>query len=505
MKPFLTYRDRDFDVKRPLPWNAADLARDLELDTLLGVMASNDEFIFEAARSGLFSAFETDVSTILYRQKVLEDCLKNAVEVRSLYELTVQTIAATRKHARGYISHYPSSVLHSSIELLEQLLGGLRSLRDFAKEHENGFRSEAFTALFGMLKKELDEEYLSTVQRHLSALKFRQGVSLNAQLGDFSESTKFALRETNGREPTWFRRLFPDRSSPYTFYLDERDEAGAQIVSEMRYRGISRVAIALAQSADHVLSFFKVLRTELAFYTACLNLNDCLRSKDEPVCFPVPEDAPGRTLRFRGLYDVCLSLRANARVVGNDMDGGGKSLVIITGANQGGKSTFLRSVGLAQLMMQAGMFVAAEVFVGSLCPALFTHFKREEDKEIKSGKLDEELGRMSEIVDHIRPTSIVLFNESFAATNEREGSEIAAQIVAAVLEKGVRVFFVTHLYTFATGFVEKWHPGTMFLRAERAEDGTRTFRLSEGEPLETSYGTDLYHDVFGVLGEVDGA
>ena len=65
-------------------------------------------------------------------------------------------------------------------------------------------------------------------------------------------------------------------------------------------------------------------------------------------------------------------------MVGNDVHGGGKSLVVITGANQGGKSTFLRSVGLAQLMMQCGMFVAAEV-TGPVCTGVFTHYKREED------------------------------------------------------------------------------------------------------------------------------
>ena len=64
---------------------------------------------------------------------------------------------------------------------------------------------------------------------------------------------------------------------------------------------------------------------------------------------------------------------------------------MITGANQGGKSTFLRSVGLAQLMMQCGMFVAAESLRASVGQRLFTHYKREEDAAMESGKLDEEL------------------------------------------------------------------------------------------------------------------
>ena len=65
-------------------------------------------------------------------------------------------------------------------------------------------------------------------------------------------------------------------------------------------------------------------------------------------------------LRARGLYDPCLALILGTRAVGNDLDADGRELTMITGANQGGKSTFLRGLGLAQLMMQAGLFVAAE-------------------------------------------------------------------------------------------------------------------------------------------------
>jgi DNA mismatch repair ATPase MutS len=92
----------------------------------------------------------------------------------------------------------------------------------------------------------------------------------------------------------------------------------------------------------------------------------------------------------------------------------------------------------------------------------------------------------------------LLFNESFAATNEREGSEIARQIVCALLERRVKVFFVTHLYEFAHGLFDRKTEEAVFLRAERRADGTRTFRLVEGEPLETSHGEDLYREIFPV-------
>jgi len=169
--------------------------------------------------------------------------------------------------------------------------------------------------------------------------------------------------------------------------------------------------------------------------------------------------------------------------------------VMITGANRGGKSTFLRSLGLAQLMMQCGMFVSAQQFRANVCRRLFTHFKREEDATMKSGKLDEELRRMSAIVDRLGTNGIVLFNESFASTNEREGSEIAGQIVRGLLEAGTKVYYVTHMFTLAHGFYRE-RMGAHFLRAERLSDGRRTFRLVEGEPQPTSYGRDLYERIF---------
>ena len=260
----------------------------------------------------------------------------------------------------------------------------------------------------------------------------------------------------------------------------------------MTDRGLNLVSNALAQSNDHILSFFAMLRCELAFYVGCLNLGEQLAKKREPIAFPTPAALGERKLTFRGLYDVCLTFKTDRRVVGNDLSADGRDFVIVTGANQGGKTTFLRSVGLAQLMMQCGMFVPAESFSANLCSQIFTHFRREEDATMKSGKLDEELNRCSAIVDRITPHALLLFNKLFASTNEREGSEIARQIASALLERRVKIVFVTHLYDFAHSVYDKNTATTIFLRAERQADGGRTFKLLEGEPLQTGYGEDLY-------------
>jgi DNA mismatch repair ATPase MutS len=226
-------------------------------------------------------------------------------------------------------------------------------------------------------------------------------------------------------------------------------------------------------------------------------LHERLHERDEPTCFATPLCAGEHALAGEGVYDVCLALHLEAPVVGNKLQADGKSLVMITGANQGGKSTLLRSVGLAQLMMQSGMFVGARSLTASVCAGVFTHYKREEDVTMEAGKLDEELRRMSDIADQITPHSILLCNESFASTNEREGSEIARQVVRAMLDRQIRVVFVTHMYELAHGFHAQQLDTAFFLRAEREPDGRRTFKLREREPLPTSYGEDSYRRVFG--------
>lgn len=499
MKAFLMHKARDYRFKEKVPINAADLTQDLELGTLFGAMAAGDEFLLEVARDAVLASL-CEPEAIIYRQEVLADCLDQPAVVRALYRIAVEAVEREKK-IWGWNS--PDSVLRRSTELLEMFVELIKKLRQISDEYGGRFRSEGFTRLFSMLSSELDDAYLKTVEDHLLQLKFRNGMLMSAELGKGLKGTNYILCKLEHKLPTWTERLhdwieqLTERdTSSYILEIADRDEAGFRALSELKTFGIVHVAIALPQATDHILSFFQMLRRELAFYVGCLNLREKLAAKGELICFPKPAEDGPPVLSCRKLYDLCLSLSIEDRVVGNDVSGNGKLLIMITGANRGGKSTLLRSLGLAQVMMQCGMFVAAEHFNANLCDGIFTHFKREEDATMRSGKFDEELNRMSSIVDWMNPASIVLLNESFASTNEREGSEVSRQIIRAFLETGVKVAYVTHLYDLAHGFYLEAMDNALFLRAERLESGARTFRLLEGEPLPTSYGEDLYKRIF---------
>jgi hypothetical protein len=493
MKAFLMHPNEDVNLQRELPPHQAALTCDLELETLFTAMAGGDQFLYEVARRAVLSSVKAP-ETIVYRQQVLTDCLQQPAAVRELYGIAVEALQRERK-IWGVFMNSPDTILHHSIQVLELFVGILRRLRTFADSQAESFRSEGFRRFFAMLANELDDEYSLTVEAHLQELKFRRGVLISAELGKGNKGIRYVLRRAP--ELSWKERLGLGPRSGYGFTIPDRDENGFKALEELRARGINEVANALAQSTDHILSFFAMLRTELGFYVGCLNLRERLAEQGEPTCFPEPTAPGARALTAQGLYDVCLAMHVKAGVVGNDVDADDRSLVMITGANQGGKSTLLRSVGLAQLMLQCGMFVGARSLRASVVDGVFTHFKREEDATMESGKLDEELGRMSEIADSITPNSMLLCNESFAATNEREGSEIARRVIRALLDSGIAVFFVTHLFDLANGFYQQELATALFLRAERQPDGQRTFRLVEGEPLPTSFGEDSYRRIFG--------
>jgi DNA mismatch repair ATPase MutS len=500
MKAFLMHRNRDFDLGAALPPNSEALIQDLELNVLFDVMAQGDKYLREVVSRAVLQILGSE-DEIRYRQDVLRDVLASPIYIRQMYDLTIEAHEKEKKaHHWAYLKS-PSSILGQSVDLLQEYVVLLKQLRGVGSYNAMRFSSEGFTTFFAMLDRELKDDYFVSIQNHISQLRFRHGVLTSAVLGTGFKGASYTLRKPNDRPGSWIERLLTPKPPGYTWRLPPRDEQGANALGELRDRGLNLVANALAQSDDHILSFFAMLRTELAFYVGCLNLHEQLTKKGQPISFPQPASCRERELTFRGVYDVCLTFKAAQQVVGNDVDADGKDFVIITGANTGGKTTFLRSVGLAQLMMQCGMFVGGESFRANMCTHIFTHYVREEDTTMKSGKLDEELGRFSGILDSITPDALVLFNESFSATNEREGSEIARQITSALLEKRVKIFFVTHLYDFAHSIYEKRGAASIFLRAERQTDGSRTFKLIEAEPLQTGYGKDLYNEIFGDAGQ----
>jgi hypothetical protein len=493
MRAHLLHPDRPFNDAAPASLEAIPFARDLELHVLLNAASGGDKHLQSVITAAFAHLRANDVATVRHRQAVLADALANPAGIRALHAIACEPFGRNHHWEYSLYGQEPSAKVSSAVRTLKNCLAVLRKLRDRCASMAPKFRSAGLQGFHTTLQRDLDDAYLAEAEADLQTLMFRRGLLISARIGGGGKASDIVLRKPQKRDMSWFQAMLNPGGPSETIQLAPRDDAGARTFADLQNAGLGLISDALFDAAKEVLGFITATRAELAFYVAALNLYDQLAAIGESVCFP--EIADGLAgFHCRDLRDPSLALTLGRRPVGNDVDADGRPLLVITGANRGGKSTFLRSAGLAQAMLQCGLFVTADAFVASLRTGLFTHHRREEDRTMQSGKFDEELVRMNAIADAVEPGGLVLFNESFAATNEREGAEVARQIVSALLESGVSVVFVTHMFEFARAFLDD--DRVCFLRAERSEGGARSFRLHSAKPLAESFGRDLYEAIF---------
>lgn len=474
---------------------------DLGFETLCSAMAvdgqgDTDAVVADAVRA-ILPASVVDPAVIRYRHAVLADCCAHPDAVRELYEIATEATQVRRWRVGP--RHRPNGKLLLALEPLNELIGCLRRLRTACEGHVGAFESAGFADLFTVVARELDDEYLDSVSRQLAAMDFEHGLHFSAGLAAGNRIAEVRLHAPIRPQRRWFGL---DRRPERAFESIDDPEAESNPVVQLSNPALTIIADVVSDAADHVQDFFAQLRTQLAFYLGCVALHRRMGAAGIPVCLPVVHRSG---VRCTGLRDIGLCLSRQGPVVGNDLDASERDLIMITGANNGGKSTLLRALGLAQLMMQAGMFVAADTFEAPIRAGVFTHFAADEDRTLSHGKLVEELARMSALIDRMSPGSLLLCNESFASTGARDAARIAAPLLDALNTGGVAVAFVTHLTEFACARYDAAHPGELFLRAERLPDGTRTFRLVPGAPEHGSHAEDIFRRVFGRAPDIGSA
>jgi DNA mismatch repair ATPase MutS len=497
MKAWLMFDDCDFDPEHEERPQDTDLIRDLDLSTVWAAAAHGDDVVHASVRTAMLEPL-IDPARIQYRSEVLADCLAHPDVIRSLYDIACEAINQERQTFRAnFFSHSSEAVLNRAATMMGVFVVSLKRLRAFAEQHARCFRSRALIRLCDAVQAELDDGYFTEVEGELQTLRFRDGMLASARLGRHNQGVDYALRLPRKENQSHLRSWQPPVKRPrYSRSMPHDDIGARQDLTGLRDRILRLAADSLGQAVEHIHAFFSALRAETAFYVGCVHMHDHLVGRGLPVCRAEPDPPGSRTLTAEGLYNPSLALRTSAPVQGNDVHGDGKPLIIVTGANQGGKTMFLGSLGIAHLMMQAGLPVAARAFAGAAVVAVFTHYAREEDASMAIGKFDEELRRMSLITRHIRPGSLLLCNESFAATNEREAAEIAGDVLRALSDVGIAIAFVTHSYELAYRFHDEHTDSTLFLRAQPESQGERRYQLREAAPLPTSYGEQLYRSTF---------
>ncbi|MCR5179034.1 MAG: DNA mismatch repair protein [Lachnospiraceae bacterium] len=230
--------------------------------------------------------------------------------------------------------------------------------------------------------------------------------------------------------------------------------------------------------------------------------------------FCKPEVISGAvSMKAIGLYNIRLLESETAKredIVVNDLDFSDEhTLYVLTGANRGGKTTITQAVGQLFFMAQGGIYVPAVTFEYTPVDSIYTHFPADEDKTLDLGRLGEECRRFRQVFIEATKNSLLLLNETFSTTSFEEGYFIARDCSKAILQKGCRTIYNTHMHKLAYDIDElndTAGPHKAASLTVASQNGIRSFKVSVAPPSGLSYAADIaekYGVTYAMLTEAD--
>lgn len=262
---------------------------------------------------------------------------------------------------------------------------------------------------------------------------------------------------------------------------------------------------------------FVGLWRELIFYLTAVRFVERLYAASLPLCRPQIAPMEARVCEVSDGYNVALALALSAggapvdlsrQVVTNNVALGEDGRIqILTGPNQGGKTTYVQAVGLTQVLAQAGLLIPGSRARISPVDGIYTHFPVEEKAAGGSGRFAEEAQRLSDIFARATRHSLLLLNESLTSTSAGESLYLTQDLVRAMRLVGTRAVLATHMHELAAGVdaLNQDTPGDSRVvslvasRVESADDGaaagdgpiTRSYRIQPGPPMGRSFAREL--------------
>lgn len=266
----------------------------------------------------------------------------------------------------------------------------------------------------------------------------------------------------------------------------------------------------VAAPVERALAGFRLVQTqavshlesELVLLLGAVRLARAWAAAGLPCCLAEPAEDGATAVEGAFHPPLAAALRPRARVVCNDVRFGPAGRVwVLTGPNRGGKTSYLRTAGVVQVLGQCGLPVPARAARLRLADGVFTHFPAPEAGRAGEGRLDEEASRVAGIFEACGPSSLVLLNEVLSGTSSAEGVALGADILRGFRVLGCDVVYATHLHELAVRSedINASVPGpgavaslTVETEPEPGEAARRpTYRILPGPPGPASFFASL--------------
>jgi DNA mismatch repair protein MutS len=427
---------------------------DLNLDQVVrAVTAGFEEYDLEA----FFNTPLRTVEAVDYRQRVCRDLDGTPLAERvGAFAKDMQTVRRCLHHAGQLRDIQPARrwmldaaelycrtvrELHTSLQRADLESAGLRGFRAWLGGHLD---SRTFNDL---------KDDAAAVLKALSTVSYTMTISgLKIKIRRYEDEENYSSAVVAAFEKF-------SQGAVQDYRTDVRPSAGvghieARVLDKVArlfpepFAALEEFCRAHAGFIDPVIATFD---RHVQFYVSWLRHIRPLRAAGLEFCYP--ELSTGsKALRLSGLFDVALAgklVGEGVRVVRNDLDLSGEMrLAVVTGPNQGGKTTFARAIGQICHVARLGLPVpgtSAQVF---LCDAIHTHFERGENLTDLRGKLHDDLVRVRDILDATTGDTLVILNEIFTSTTVADALDLSTRILTRIGELdalGVCVTFLDEL------------------------------------------------------------
>ncbi|MFE3255680.1 DNA mismatch repair protein MutS [Nocardia sp. NPDC059229] len=451
---------------------------DLHIDRIVAAVVGADEYRLRA----WFSEPVRDLETVRYRQEIFADLANDSV--RECLDAFSAGMRGTRKrldwqehlqhpHQRQWwqlsaTAEYVDAVARFA-EALAALPLSARALtrwREFITDYVAG---PGFCRLANAVHQV--QQALSSVRYSLRIVDRTLEVGPAGAEADYSAAIAklFSRFGVGAPRPGRPRSDWDDIN-----HMEEQILDRVAALHPRAFEQLAEFACTHEQFADTAVMAFD---REIQFYLTYLAFVRRVSGTDRAMCLPQLATR-GAEIQADGAFDLALVTRrgrADTEVVCNDLRlSGPERVLVVTGPNQGGKTTFARTVGQLIYLAALGCPVPARRARLPLADRLFTHFERAEQATDPDGRLAEELLRIRDTLEEATADSVIILNESFSATSTADAVRIGGDVLDRIVERGAMAVWVTFFDELARS-----GPATVSMVAatDPGDPSRRTFRI----------------------------
>jgi DNA mismatch repair protein MutS len=428
-----------------------DCLADLHLDQIIAEVTAG---CGDTDLAGIFYAPLHNLSTVEYRQRVFCDLdndeirspVKNFVDgMRTMRNrLQVARNAWHRLQQQGWLLAAIESYCHTVATLRHDLAHNQprsRGLRNFADHVACYVNSEPFRRLVAETEALQDQLHKVRYLVHIEGLR--------VHVDKFDDQSDYAAKvaETFAQFATEvskdYRVALPDFND-----MNHVEEQILECVAKLHPEAFTLLDDFCRRHQHFIEPAIARFEREIPFYLSYLAFVRRFTAAGLTFCHADVTDEPG-VVDAQDAFDLALAINAvedDRRPVVNGFHlSESERIFVVTGPNQGGKTTFARTIGQCAYLASLGCPIPASSARLSLPDQIYTHFERQEDLSRLHGKLDDELVRIYDILSRATDASLIIMNESFSSTTVNDAVLIGTEVLERIIQLRCVAVYVSFL------------------------------------------------------------